>query len=178
MVYTRRSLLCLSLVALLAFSQVACTQSEITLTLGLIVSSAQTFLDIADPPVAALAAPYFTQVNAFVSFSTAELASTDSGATKASRIAQEALKLSVPNLPAGTPQSIANALSAVVTNIINFIAAIHSLSAELTATPAGALAFAASGPKAVKLNHKDKTALKKIEEANAKLKARLKSIPK
>jgi hypothetical protein len=167
--------LCPLVVAAL-LSQTACAQSDVTLTLGLVVSSATAFLDIADPSAAAVAGPYLTSVSNFVSFSTTELDSSDSAAVKADKIAQEALTLAKPNLPPGTATNVIEALAAVAAEVTAFLAAIKTTSAAVQALPSGAEAFAASGPKTLKMSRGDKQALPKIKASNDKLKTRIQNL--
>jgi hypothetical protein len=170
---TKYVALVLATVALLF--QLAC-QTALTTTLELVVSSANAFLNVADPAAAAIAGPYISQVSTFVDSAVKEYASSDSASDRWDKISAEALTLVKPDLPPGTPANIVAALQLVATVINNYLTAVHSTLAIVTATPAGAEAFRASGPKALKLTHSDEKALPKISAANAKLHARLKSL--
>jgi hypothetical protein len=150
--------------------QASCGGNAVTETLALVVSAASAAIDVADPALAPVVTPYFTGVTNAVDFATTELASADSGAVKAAKIAQEFAQVAAPNLPVGTAQTVVLSIEAVATAVQNFLKTIAASSAELQSTPAGANAFFATGKGSMKASAKE---LAKIREANAKLKAKI-----
>jgi len=157
-------------------SQTACSQSSVTITLGLIDASVETYLDNADPQYAAIVNPYLTAANTGVQYALTEWKTTDSAELKFTKIAAAFSQIAKPIFPNGTPATLIANVGLVSTAIEKFLATLQTTSAVLSSTPAGAEAFtaAAASPKALKLTRGDKQALPKIADKNAKLKARLK----
>ncbi len=160
-------------VAGLLLSQSACTPGQITTDLQLIVTAASAAIDISFPALGILLGPYFTEVTTFIDEADTELASTDSAAIKATKIAQDALSVILPQLPAGLATTVVTDIIAVGTAVTTFLARIGALTAALRSTPAGARAAQVSGSGSLKLTRGDMQALPKILVANAALKAKL-----
>lgn len=158
----------------LTLGLVACSQSQVTETLALVVTAADAAVTTLQatgqipPGTATLITNYLSEVSTGVSFATMELASTDSSALKASRIAQEFASITVPNLPVGTATAIGATVAAVVSAVSNFLATIQPAAASLTAA-------GAPTPKQIKVA---KSALSKIDSQNAQLKLRLAQLPR
>jgi hypothetical protein len=164
-----KTILWFALVGALLF-QTACSSSAVTDTLALIVAASNAAIDVSDPSLAPVVAPYLTDVTNAVDFATTELASADSGAVKATKIAQEFATMAAPTLPSGTAQTVVLSIEAVATAVQNFLKTIAASSAELQATPTGASAFFAGGKSSLKASKRE---LAKIRAANAKVKAKL-----
>jgi hypothetical protein len=157
--------------------QTACSQSQITLTLGLVDTAVETVLNAAAPQDAALVNPYLTGVTDAVSYATTEWATADSAALKFTKIAAQFALIAQPDLPPGTPATVIADAGLVTKAVETFLASIETTTAAITATPAGAQAFfaPAASAKAPKLSRGDKQAIPKIVAKNALLKARLKA---
>ena len=153
----------------LAF-QVACSGGAVTKTLAFIVAASSAGIDVADPALAPIVAPYFTSVTNAVDFATTELESADSGAVKFTKIAEQFAMIAKPDLPSGTAQTTVLTIEAVATAVQNFLKTIAASSAELQSTPAGTNAFFASGKASMKMSKREAD---KIRAANAKVKAKL-----
>jgi hypothetical protein len=164
----RTVLLSTALLGALIF-QAACS-SAVTETLALIVSASSAAIDVVDPALASVVTPYFTEVTNAVDFATTELASSDSGAVKATKIAQQFAMIAAPSLPKGTAQTVVLAIEAVATAVQNFLKTISASSAELQSTPAGASAFFATGKGSMKMSRKE---VEKIRAANDAVKRKL-----
>lgn len=151
----------------LAFLLIGC--DSITNTLELIVDTTSAVVDIATPQYAALLNPYFTAVSNFVDQASTELASTDSEATKAAVIAQDAAAIAAPDL-SGVAGTIVTRVSAIAPLIAKLVNEIQSASATIDSTPGGANAFFAAHK-----SYKPPTAkqLAKVLAKNAELKAKL-----
>jgi len=162
-----------ALIALLF--QTACSQSQVTLTLGLVDAAVETYLNNADPRYAPIVDPYLNAVTAGVDYALTEWKSADSTALKFDKITANFAAIAKPIFPAGTPATAINDIALITATVQTFLSAIQTTKAAVVATPLGAESFAApatSAP-APKLSRGDKQALPKIAAANAKLKARL-----
>lgn len=164
-----------------AIALVGCSQSQVTITLDLVVTAADVAVSTLETtgqipaPIANEVTSYLGQVTTAVDFATTELATTDTAAIKATKITSEFAALALPQLPPGGPAAIVATINAVAQAIGKFLATIQTTSAQLE-TP-GALAFAGSSGSA-KLNSADKKALPKIAARNAAVKAKLKALQK
>jgi hypothetical protein len=144
------------LAVLLSFALVGCSSSAVR-DLQLVVAGGEAVVAALESagtipaPAAALINTYMGQVSAFVSFSTTELASSDSPAVKASKIAAEAVGISKPDLPSGTPTLVATSIQAVASALANFLSNIAATSAQLSVSPQFASGFGAK-KKAPKLD--------------------------
>lgn len=126
-------------------------------------------------PIAAAVNVYMGQLSAFVDFATTELASTDTAAIKASKIAAEAATVAGPDLPPGTPALIATSISAVVTALATFLGNIHttaSLASEDLPPPYANSFTAVKASKSGKLSKSDEKKLAALLPRVEKLKAR------
>ena len=148
----------------------ACSQSQVTETLDLVIAAADAAVSVLAPGTAALITPYLSEVSAAVDFATTELASDDSAAIKAAKIAQQFATIAAPNLPPGTAQVIVQAVAAVGKAVITFLGSLQATGADLQSTPVGANAFFAGGAKSLKVS---KNKLAQIAVHNAKLRAKL-----
>lgn len=176
----------LSIAALLiaALALVGCGQSSVTLTLDLVVTAADAAVS-ALQATGQLPAGTATQITAYlgdvtkaVDAATAELATMDTVAEKAAKIAQAFAGIAAPVLPSGTAQAIVLTVSAVATAVANFLASVQTTSAALDQPALAHAFFGANGHWNGKLSRADRKALKDIQAKNAKVKAALASLPK
>lgn len=172
---TKRSRAILAAILAGTLALASCSQSQVTVTLDLVVTAADVAVSTLQstgalpPGTATVIQGYLGSVTTAVSFATTELASADTGAVKASKIAAEFAMLAVPNLPAGTPQVIGETLQAVASAIANFLATLPTVAgtgplvakADGTAAPTKAQVKIAQGQ------------LDKIAGHNAKVRAKL-----
>jgi len=86
-------------------SQTARSQSSVTITLGLIDASVETYLDNADPQYAAIVNPYLT-ANAGVEYALTEWKTTDSAELKFTKIAAAFSQIAKPIFPYATPATL------------------------------------------------------------------------
>ncbi len=170
-----------ALVIGLCLALVGCGQSDITLTLDLVITAADAALTALETTgqvssgTAGQITNYLTEVTNAVDFTTTELASSDSDAIKAGKIAQEFATVIAPNLPAGTPLVIATVIAAVAKSVTNFLAVMTTTSAGLQSTEGNAF-FAAH--KGWKLTKGDQKALPKIRAKAQALKTKLATVKK
>lgn len=164
----------LCLVGALLF-QTACGASQVTETLSLVVAAASAVIDVTNPALAPVIAPYLTDVTNAVDFATTELASADSGALKTDKIAAKFAMIVQPSLPSGTASTVVLAIEAVTHAVSNFLTTIQATKAEFQSTPAGASAFFASGAKSLKVDQKK---LDKIKKKNEDARKRLRELRK
>jgi len=157
--------------------ETACGQSQVTETLALVVAAASAAIDVADPALAPVVAPYLTGVTNAVDFAATELASTDTDAVKAAKIAQEFASVAAPNLPPGTALTIVTVIGAVATAVKNFLGTVAATSATLEGNAAYVESFAAKG-KGLKMSSADQKAIAKIQVENAKARAKLAKLKK
>jgi hypothetical protein len=153
--------------AVLALAETGCV--SITTTLELIITTTGAAVDIAFPQYAGLLNPYFTAVTTFIDETNTELASTDTAAVKASKIAGFAAAIVLPNLSGVAAQVVAD-IEKIGPLISQLIAEVQGLSAAIDATPGGATAFFAAHKKIKPPSAKD---TEKIRKKNAALKAKL-----
>jgi hypothetical protein len=148
-------------------SQTGC--ESVTSTLEAVLDATQAAVDIAFPQYAALLNPYFSSVATFIDHTTAELATTDSTADKASKIAGYAAAIISPNL-SGVAAEVVTRIAAIAPLIAQLVDEIKGISMAIDATPGGANAFFAAHK-----NYKPPTAkqLAKIRAKLAALKAKL-----
>ena len=175
----RRSILAFAAFAL-TLSMVACSQSQVTETLSLVVTAADAAVSVLEAggqipaPVATQITNYLAEVTTGVQFATTELASSDSDALKASKIAQEFATISAPNLPPGIGAAIGATVQAVASAVTNFLATVQAQASAQTITVRDVTAFAAKA-KGLKAAKKQLTA---IQAKNAAVKARLAALHK
>jgi hypothetical protein len=129
----------------LALSQTGC--ESIATTIDLIITAASAAVDIALPQYAALLNPYFTAVTNFVDQASTELATTDTAAEKAAKIAGYAAAIVLPDLsgiigPLAT--QIVTDIEKIGPLIAQLIDELKGLTAAIDATPGGANAFFAA----------------------------------
>jgi hypothetical protein len=153
--------------AVLALAETGCV--SITTTLELIITTTSAAVDIAFPQYAALLNPYFTAVTTFIDQTNAELASTDTAAVKASKIAGYAAAIVLPNL-SGVAAQVVTDIEKIGPLISQLIAEVQGLSAAIDATPGGSNAFFAAHKKIKPPSAKD---AERIRTKNAALKAKL-----
>ena len=122
-------------------------------------------------PIAAAVNVYMGQLSAFVDFATTELASTDTAAIKASKIAAEAATVAGPDLPPGTPAVIAASIKAVATALATFLGSIQT-TAALLSEPSYGNSFMAGKPAKLKISKSDEKKLAALLPRVEKLKAR------
>ena len=173
---------CLAFAAIgLALFQLACSQSQVTETLSLVVTAADAAVSVLEAggqipaPVATQITNYLGEVTSGVQFASTELASADSAALKASKIAQEFATISAPNLPPGIGAAIGATVQAVASAVTNFLSTVNAsavASNAVTVPYAESFAAKAKGLKAAK-----KT-LEQISAHNAAVKARLAALTK
>jgi hypothetical protein len=175
-VKTARPILSGFLALVLCLALVSCGQSEVTLTLDLVITAADAALtelqstgQVSSGTTASITS-YLNQIVTAVSFTTTELASTDSDAIKSTKIAAEFATVLAPNLSSGTPLVIVATIGAVAKAVTNFLALMATTSAQLQTFEGNAF-FAAH--KGWKLTKGDQKALPKIAAKAAALKARL-----
>lgn len=170
--------LTVGLVGLLLFSQTSCSQSQVTITLDLILTAADTAVSTLQSTgtipaaEAAVIQQYLSEVNDAVSYTTTELASSDSTTVKTAKITSKFASIVVPQL-SGTPASIVTTISAVVNAVSNFLS-------TLTTTNAQLIQFENSftGTHSWKLTRGDKQHLNAIAAKAKVLKAKLNALPK
>lgn len=158
----RRAIL-LALVVCLA----GCTPGAVTSALDKVVSAVELALPLLSfagvpAPVIVLAQGYLQSVSAAVNETTTELASTDTSAVKAAKIASYFAAAIVPVLPAGTPPIVAQLLQAVSDAVAAFLKHI-----------AGGQTLVAGKVPEIKVTMRDRAALAKIKERNAQNIAKL-----
>lgn len=170
----------LALAAGLSLALVACSNS-VTTGLELTVAAAEAAVNTisalnpgAIPPATAAALTgYLDSVLNFAEFATTELASSDSGAIKAAKIASEGAKLAAPDLAAGSPAVVVAVIRSVSDAVLKFLASVQGAQAQLVAAGSG-LAFAdppAKKGKVPKLPAADAEKLKvRIRAARARIK--------
>lgn len=160
-----RAGLTLILVALMLLSLTACSGNQVTTTLQLVVAAAEAAVDTLGS-TGSLSQDVVQQVDGYllatsdgVQFATDELASSDTPAVKASKIAQKFAGISAPNLPPGTPQTVLAVVSSVSKAILSFLSTVQQSQAVLVAHPEYATAFAGEAkgkmPKAADKKLKD-----------------------
>ncbi len=126
-------------------------------------------------PMAAAINVYMGQVSSFVTFATAELASTDTAAVKTSKLAAEAATVSKADLPPGTPALIATAIQAVATSLATFLGNIQTasnLASEDLPPPYASTFMAAKASKSGKMSKSDEKKLAELHARALALKAR------
>lgn len=173
---------CLAFAAIgLALFQLACSQSQVTETLSLVVTAADAAVSVLEAggqipaPVATQITNYLGEVTSGVQFASTELASADSAALKASKIAQEFATISAPNLPPGIGAAIGATVQAVASAVTNFLSTVnHAAVAANAVSVPYAESFAAKG-KGLKAA---KGKLAEIAAKNAAVKARLAALNK
>jgi hypothetical protein len=169
------------LAIVLCLALVSCGQSDVTLTLDLVVTAADAALTTLEgsgqvsASTAGQVNSYLTQVTNAVTFTTTELASSDSDAIKSTKIAAEFASVIAPNLPGGTALEIVAVVGAVAKSVTNFLALMSSTSAQLRSAEGNAFFAAAKG---WKLSKGDQKALPKIAAKAAALRKRLQSVKK
>lgn len=167
----------IALVLLLSLSLMSCSSSAVR-DLQLVVAGGEAVVAALESsgtipaPLAALINVYMGQVATFTDFAIAELASTDTPAVKASKIAAEAASVSKPDLPPGTPALIGTSIQAVASALATFLGNIHT-TAELISTPSFGNSFAAGGkPAKLKLSKSDEKKLAELRARAQRLKQR------
>jgi hypothetical protein len=153
------------LIGVLLF-QAACGQTAVTETLQLVVTAAGAAIDILDPSLAPIVAPYLSAVSSAVDYAITELDSSDPPAQKAAKIAQQFAAIAAPILPPGTASTIVSAIEAVASAVNVFLGSIGSTSKT-------AVALHTSDSKALSLSRADRDMLPKIRAANAANRAKL-----
>ncbi len=125
-------------------------------------------------PVATAVNVYMGQATEFVNFAITELASTDTPAVKASKIAAEGALLSKPDLPPGTPTSVATSIQAVASALAVFLANIQTAATAMRAVESPMVLSATEKPKPAKLkmSDSDKKKLEALKVRAEMLKAR------
>lgn len=180
MVNYRKWSLAFAAVGLALFS-LACSQSQVTETLSLVVTAADAAVGVLEAggqipaPVATQIANYLGEVTTGVQFATTELASADASGLKASKIAQEFATISAPNLPAGIGAAISATVQAVASAVTKFLSTVASqaVAANAVTVPyAESFAAKAKGLKAAKGK------LAEIAAKNAAVKSRLAALSK
>ena len=180
---TRRQICLTAVLLALSVALTACSQSSVTLTLDLIVTAADAAVGVMQstgqipPGTATMITNYLGDLTTAVDFATTELASSDTAAVKAAKIAQEFAMIAAPNLPPGTASAIVSTIQAVAKAVANFLASVQTAALNIQAVPAGANAFAGKSG-TLKLNSADMKALPKIKARNAVVKAKLAALPK
>lgn len=160
----------------LALLTVGLTGCAISLSdgLDLVVSAADTAVTTLQAtgsipaPTATLIENYLSEVVNFTSFTTTELASSDSAAEKTAKISAEAAMVIEPQLPAGTPTVIVTVVNAVVQDVATFLENVKTTSASLQTVNANA--FFATGKYSAKLSKSD---VKKLQKHIASVQAKL-----
>lgn len=172
---------CLAFAAIgLALFQLACSQSQVTETLSLVVTAADAAVSVLEAggqipaPVATQITNYLGEVTTGVQFASTELASADSSGLKASKIAQEFATISAPNLPPGIGAAIGATVQAVASAVTNFLSTVTSAA---SASNAISTPYAESFAGKVKMKAAKKD-LDKIAAHNAAVKARLAALRK
>ena len=164
--------LALSTVVLSSLLLTSCGVS-LTTSLDLVVSAADVAVTTlqqsgqVSPATAASITNYLNEVTSFVDFTTTELASTDSGATKAAKISQEASMIATPQLPTGTATVIVTVVNAVLQDVASFLSNVNSTSASLQVADSNA--FFASGKFSLKISAKEAAKLR-MHNASVKVK--------
>jgi len=160
----------------LLLTQVACSQSQVTLTLDLIVTAADTAVSTLQATgqisstEATLINNYLNEVTSAVQFSTTELASSDTPEVKSAKIIAQFASVAAPQL-SGAPAAIVETISAVAKAVANFLSTIQTTSAQMISLK-GVESFRSSTH--WKLSRGDKSALKKIEAHVKVVKAKIK----
>lgn len=173
-----KNFLAIGLVGLL-LSQTACSQSQVTITLDLIVTAADAAVSTLQatgqisPVEAALVQTYLTEVTDSVSFATTELASSDSSEVKAAKITANFAKIVAPQL-SGAPAAIVSTIGAVASAISNFLTTLTVTTAQLVQYENSF----AGAKKTFKINGADKKALKTIATHVTAVKVKLNALPK
>jgi hypothetical protein len=152
-------ILSITVLTLLALSCVACTQDEVTATLGGLVNAAVAAADIVAPQDATL-------LNAVTSDCIDPALSTLGGTATGS---QKSIAILAACAPAVTVLGNSPALQAVSAALTSFLDSVKGLTAEVRSTPVGANAFFGS-TSAAKVS---KSKLKKLRAQVDALKAKL-----
>ncbi len=155
MTYTQ-TLLIILLVGALAFLLVACSTSNLITSLQLVEDAVAVALPVlsaagVDPAVLALAETYLTAVETATAQASTELASTDTAAIKAAKIAGYFAAAVAPNIPNAEISAIIKAVAAAVQS---FLALLNQGTAHLAVSPAPS----------VKLSFGDRRALGEIRK--------------
>ena len=168
----------LVLVPLLAFMCLAGCGSSAVQDLQLVIAGSEAVVaaletvGVIPASVSAAINTYMGQVSAFADFATTELASTDTAAVKASRIAAEAASVAKPDLPGGTPTLLVTSIQAVAQAVATFLANIHT-TAALISEPSYGNSFAAAGkPAKINISKADQKKLEALHARAAALKAK------
>lgn len=169
MIKIKSALLSIAVIGTLLF-QVACSQSQVTVTLGLVVaasSAAVTTMESAgqlDQNTATQIIGYLNSVTSGVQYADTELSSTDTSEVKGLKIAQYFAKnVLLPNIPAGTASNIVAVINNVATSVVNFLAQVS------TTTPAALKVGAKASGSVFSLTHGDMQALSRIRTADAQV---------
>jgi hypothetical protein len=159
----------LAVVLLMSLALVGCSSSAVR-DLQLVVAASEAVVaaletsGVIPAPIGAAVNVYMGQVSEFVTFATTELASSDSSAVKASKIAAEAAAVAKPDLPPGTPNLIATAIQAVAASLGTFLGNIQATAAVISHPSYGNSFFAEKAAK-LKISKADE---KKLAELHAR----------
>jgi hypothetical protein len=185
--------LCLGATLALCLGLVACSQSQVTVTLDIAVTVADTLVGALEttgtipPPVAALIEDFTTKFSNDAAFAITEFGSSDSTALKFSKVIAQFADICPagagaqcvgPVLPSGIPSTIGIIIEQLAKAITNFLATMPATTTAIVAQPGGTRAINSSGVKAIQLTRGDKQALPKIAAKNAVLKAKLDALKK
>jgi hypothetical protein len=131
----------IALAALYCISLVGCSESQVVLTLGLVVDASEAAVaalgSTIPAPVASMIQAYLTDVGTAVNKAAPILASTETPAQKAVDVANVFAGVVAPALPAGTPQAIVLAVQAVTAAVSRFLATLPPAAASANALSAG-----------------------------------------
>ena len=126
-----KTYLALALAAFLILDLTSCGSAQVVTTLEAVVASGEVAVSTLatigtiPPATAALINQYLKAVDQAAIFASTELASADTPAVKATKIAQQFAGVIAPTLPLGTAQVVLSVVQAVIGAVANFLTAIQ-----------------------------------------------------